>query len=148
MENNFGDLVCSFQKSETELIGAGFSIYKGNEYFYIRIFQQALFDQDNIIPTQKGITLRIDHLNDVSDGIQKVADVMTTDKVVKVIQKNNNEQVRVGVSEFKGSIYVYVRIYFKNTEGDYLPTKKGINIPLSKYEQLVEMIKQLSKHKR
>jgi hypothetical protein len=148
MENNFGDLVCSFQKSDTELIGAGFSTYRGNEYFYIRVFQQVLFELDNIIPTQKGITIKVDKFDAVYEAVQNITEVMTNDKVVKTIQKNNNEQIKIGVSEFRGNVYIYIRIYFKNKDGEYLPTKKGVNIPLAKYDELVEMMNKLSEYKK
>ncbi len=48
-----------------------------------------------------------------------------------VVQKSATLQLRGEVSEHEGREFVNIREWFKNKEGDYLPSKKGITVPLA-----------------
>jgi len=48
----------------------------------------------------------------------------------RIIQETDTEQVRVTVSEFKGTQYLQIRKYFQDFEGLWVPTPKGISMPL------------------
>ena len=57
------------------------------------------------------------------------------------IDKSETERIRVARSEFKGKDLVDVRTYFEASDGEWRPTKKGINIS---YEKLQEVKKALN----
>jgi len=149
LEDTYGDIVYSFSRSATELVGAGFCQYLGKPYFYIRIFVPSLTDPQVLIPTRKGINLPLDLLDEVLDGVSKVADVISTNKVVKRIARPGRQQLRIGVSEHRDNVYVYIRIFKSlpsalnaDSEG-YVPTKRGVTAPLSAYDNLAEMLRTL-----
>lgn len=62
--------------------------------------------------------------------------------VIGDIERNPTEVVRVSVSEYKGRKYVDLRIYFKNAEGEWAPTKKGVTVPPDKVEEMLNLLKQ------
>ncbi len=51
-----------------------------------------------------------------------------TEKLVD-IKKSENEVIRIAKSEYRGSRYIDIRIFFETKEGgEYRPTRKGIAI--------------------
>ena len=70
--------------------------------------------------------------------------------IIKDIQRNNNEIIRVEVSEYKGNDLINLRIWFQaiNDNGDvtYKPTQKGVTLNLSKYKELKEAIDKLGEY--
>lgn len=54
-----------------------------------------------------------------------------TIKELKPIQKDQNSQIRLALKRYKESTYIDIRTYFLEQEkGKWLPTKKGITIPI------------------
>jgi len=54
-----------------------------------------------------------------------------TIKELPPIEKSQSEQIRLAIKEYKGKQYVDIRTYFITEEtGKWLPTKKGITIPI------------------
>jgi len=39
-------------------------------------------------------------------------------------------QVRLGINEFRGVEYLYLRKYYRDFEGDFKPSNEGVNMPL------------------
>ena len=50
--------------------------------------------------------------------------------------------IRVEKKEYKGYKFVDIRRYYENEEGEWLPTKKGVTLPLDKAEAIAEAIKE------
>lgn len=44
--------------------------------------------------------------------------------------ENKDIQVRVGVNEFRGVEYLFLRKYYRNFEGEWAPSNEGVNMPL------------------
>lgn len=59
------------------------------------------------------------------------------------IEKEGTEIIRINVNEFKGRKYLDIRNFYKGADGEYLPTKKGISIPLELKDKVLEAIKEL-----
>ena len=59
--------------------------------------------------------------------------------VIGEIERNPTEVVRVSVSEYKGRKYVDLRIYYKDDEGEWKPTKKGVTVQPDKVEQMLAL---------
>ena len=54
-----------------------------------------------------------------------------------VIEKNSRESIVVSEPEYKGSKYVDVRIFYKDTNGSLKPTRKGVSIRPEKVSELL-----------
>ena len=54
-----------------------------------------------------------------------------------VIEKNSRESIVVSETEYKGSKYVDVRIFYKDTNGSLKPTRKGVSIRPEKVSELL-----------
>jgi len=66
-----------------------------------------------------------------------------SDKTVYTIQRNDGQEVRITLREYKGNQYVDIRMFFQPKEGgDMLPTKKGITIPVAHLGELREALKE------
>lgn len=61
-------------------------------------------------------------------------------KIVKDIEKSPTERIRVSVNEYEGHEYVDCRVWFRNNEGEWLPTKKGITLNLHYAEDVIEAL--------
>ncbi len=48
-------------------------------------------------------------------------------KVIKDIEKNAREKIRISLTEFKGYDLVDLRVHYEDEEGNLKPTKKGIS---------------------
>lgn len=160
MSDEYGDIVYSFRKNASEVVGAGFSTYKGNHYFFIRVFAATLDAPDSIVPTWQGITLPVALLPEICDAVGQIADVMARNKVVKVIQRGKNTQLRIGVTDYKANVLVYIRLFTTGSnkgdmgksgmsgekDGQYFATAKGINVSLNKYDELMKMLDSLRRN--
>mgnify|MGYP001202050807 CR=1 FL=1 len=54
-----------------------------------------------------------------------------------VIEKNSRESIVVSEIEYKGSKYVDVRVFYKDTDGSLKPTRKGVSLRPEKIAELV-----------
>ncbi|MBP7734826.1 MAG: transcriptional coactivator p15/PC4 family protein [Spirochaetes bacterium] len=71
--------------------------------------------------------------------------------IIKDIKKNNNEIIRIEVSEFKGRELINVRIWYQAIDsgsGDlvYKPTQKGITLNIAEFEELKDGIEKLGNY--
>ena len=54
-----------------------------------------------------------------------------------VIEKNSRESIVVSEIEYKGNKYIDVRIFYKDTDGNLKPTRKGVSLRPEKVAELV-----------
>lgn len=47
-----------------------------------------------------------------------------------VIERRTGEQIKVGLTSYKGSEYLDIRTHFSDDNGIMRPTKKGVTVPL------------------
>lgn len=64
-------------------------------------------------------------------------------ELIHVFDKSATEQVQVSLNTFKGKTYVDLRIYYKASDGEYRPTKKGITVSPELLPELGEAIRKL-----
>ncbi len=141
-ENN-GKVVASFAKNNTEAVCVGVSEWKGKQLIFVRVFAQAL-GEDSLIPTKAGISLAAEKYNELLKGIQDLGDVISSDKVVAKIKKNNKQEVWIGFNVFKGIPLIYLRTFSVFKEGEELrPTKQGVSVRVEQYPYLLEAIEKL-----
>ncbi len=53
------------------------------------------------------------------------------------IPKNATEEVRADLSQFSGARFLDVRTYFEKPDGEWLPTRKGVNVRADDISALV-----------
>ncbi|GIX40368.1 MAG: hypothetical protein KatS3mg129_0101 [Leptospiraceae bacterium] len=58
----------------------------------------------------------------------------------KDIEKNKSEIIRISIDEYKGEKLVNIRVFYKNKEGEWAPTKKGIAIRLELFSKLKSVL--------
>lgn len=73
--------------------------------------------------------------------------------VIKDIKKNNNEIIRIEVSEFKGRQLINMRIWYQaidSSSGEvvFKPTQKGITLNISEFQELKDGIERLENYIR
>ncbi|MCP4132760.1 MAG: hypothetical protein GY754_17475 [bacterium] len=71
--------------------------------------------------------------------------------IIKDIQRNSREIIRIEVSEFKGKELINLRIWYSamdNNTGDviYKPTQKGVALNISEFEELKDGIDKLASY--
>lgn len=71
--------------------------------------------------------------------------------IIKDIKKNNNEIIRIEVSEFKGRDLINIRIWYQSIDtgsGDlvYKPTPKGVTLNISEFEELKDGVDKLGNY--
>ncbi len=70
--------------------------------------------------------------------------------IIKDIEKNNKEIIRIEVSEFKGMELINLRIWYQVLDDkgniEYKPSQKGIAINISKYNELKEGIEKIGEY--
>lgn len=67
------------------------------------------------------------------------------DIVVGSIPKNNREDIKVTLSNFKGHDLVGARIWFKSKEGEDRPTSKGITVNVRVLPELIGLLEEAEK---
>jgi hypothetical protein len=68
-----------------------------------------------------------------------------TEEIVDKFRKNAREIVCIGLSEWHGETWMFVRIYVPSVdyEGAYIRTKKGVSLPANRYAELRDAIDSL-----
>jgi hypothetical protein len=61
----------------------------------------------------------------------------------KDIEKNKNEIIRISIDEYKGEKLLNIRVFYKNKEGQWAPTKKGIAIRLEQFPSLKRVLDEI-----
>lgn len=67
------------------------------------------------------------------------------DVVVGSIPKNQREEIRVTLSNFKGHDLVGARIWFKTKEGEPRPSSKGITVNVRVLPELIGLLEEAEK---
>lgn len=57
------------------------------------------------------------------------------------LQKNAFEKIIVQKEPYKGHEYIDVRVHYRDVDGEYKPSRKGIAIPLKHVEEIISLIK-------
>jgi len=61
--------------------------------------------------------------------------------IIQDIDKGGGEIIRVEITEFKGTQYLNLRVWYTDAEsGEYKPTKKGIAVKPELYQALKEAV--------
>jgi len=139
-------LIGSFQKSHYEAICAGVNEWHGRSYFFLRTFSPVVGSED-LVPTKKGISLAFEYIDDLLDGVEKLGEIMGGDQVVKIIRKNDGQEIRFCSSTYQGQSLLDIRLYVQSENQDnFIPTKKGLSIKTEQYPLLLEVVQRLHEY--
>jgi len=59
--------------------------------------------------------------------------------LVHNFEKSQSKQICIHVQEFKGSVFLSIREFYKDTgSGDWKPSQKGVTIPPELYAELLQ----------
>ncbi|MBR1424248.1 transcriptional coactivator p15/PC4 family protein [bacterium] len=71
---------------------------------------------------------------------------MADAKILATIERSDTEQLQISLSEFKGTSYLNMRIFFTNDGGTtWIPTKKGVTFTPDQLDILEEAIAEAKK---
>ena len=66
---------------------------------------------------------------------------MADTKVLATIERSDTEQLQISLSEYKGTNYLNMRIFFTNDGGaTWIPTKKGVTFTPDQLDLLTEAV--------
>lgn len=61
------------------------------------------------------------------------------------IQRTESEQIQIKIKEYKDKKYLDIRLWFKSPDrNEYLPTKKGVALPLALLPEFQQIIANLN----
>jgi hypothetical protein len=68
--------------------------------------------------------------------------------IIKDIKKNNNEIIRIEVSEYKGRDLINIRIWYQTVDSAsgelvFKPTQKGVTLNISEFDELKDGVEKL-----
>lgn len=55
---------------------------------------------------------------------------MADDVYYRIVHQTPDKQVRLTINEFRGVEYLHLREYYLDFDGDWLPSNKGVAMPL------------------
>jgi hypothetical protein len=100
-------------------------------------------EADELRPTKKGVNLPLADLETLIEGIE-VADI-PQDNVERpnMLDIDTRNPIFVTVSNFKNEWRLDVRHYY-DAEGEWKPTRKGVSIPFSSKDTLLEVLREIA----
>jgi hypothetical protein len=68
---------------------------------------------------------------------------MADGKILATIERSDTEQLQISLSEYKGTNYLNMRIFFTTDGGaSWIPTKKGVTFTAEQLDILTEAIEE------
>ena len=144
MSDQLDTLPRYFQKNAQEAIGINIAEWKGEIRVDVRIYVQPLGEAE-LVATKKGITIPLKIFPTVMKGVRDLADVMGPEKIVSRTPKSSREEIRVGVTTYRGTRLIYIRsfVYMDNEGSQWWPTKRGVSMRVELYPHLLETLEEV-----
>ena len=67
------------------------------------------------------------------------------DRLITKMEKNTQEEIRFSLQEYRGTDLIDIRVYFESAGGQMKPTKKGISVPVDRFDEFMECLKNVKK---
>jgi len=61
------------------------------------------------------------------------------------VQKNSQEEIRVTIQDYQGTELIDLRTYWQNSEGKWLPTRKGISLTCHVVADVINLLQRAAK---
>jgi len=124
----------------SEMISIGSSVYNDRDLIFIRVCKKRQNGETYF--TQRGISLDFKCYLELLNGIKELGKFLGEERIVSMITKNALNEVWIKSTWFTGDPRIDIRTYFFNGV-DFIPTRKGISIPIDYYPQLLDSIERL-----
>ena len=72
----------------------------------------------------------------------KIIESTTSDKPI-IIPRNSLERIHLAIREYNGRLFVDARIHYRNEDGEWKPTKKGITVSPEIWPEFIAAVQQL-----
>ena len=59
---------------------------------------------------------------------------------IGAVSKRATERICIGIREYAGNRFIDIRTYFINKNGEWIPTRKGVTLPMEAYPELAESV--------
>ena len=67
--------------------------------------------------------------------------IQATDEVlVRVIEKGMSGRIHIRLSKFRDKDYLDIRNFYEGDDGEWLPTRKGVAVPVDLYPELMDAL--------
>lgn len=63
-------------------------------------------------------------------------------QVIRRIHKNESEEIHISKVSYRGTAFVDLRIFWKPTEREALPTRKGFLVPIKLVKEVINGMKE------
>src|SRR5688572_24039896 len=94
----------------------------GNRLVHIR--EYVLSNENEFVPTPKGVAVSIEKLEAVLDGVRSLREAGTAPGVHAVVPASRGQEIRFSITSWQGATKADIRLYFQNaTTKEHLPTK-------------------------
>ena len=60
-----------------------------------------------------------------------------------IVPKNSIEQLQLSLSEYEGHRYADLRVYYRNDDDEFVPTRKGITVSPARWRAFREAVDEL-----
>ncbi len=67
------------------------------------------------------------------------------DNFITRMDKNSQEEIRFSLQEYRGTDLIDIRVYYDPGSGERKPTRKGISIPVDRFDEFMECLKSVKK---
>jgi hypothetical protein len=68
---------------------------------------------------------------------QDASEAVLPQSVLAVIDRREGEQIRVTTSEYHGTTYADIRLWWKTRDGGWAPTKKGVTFGFDSIDVII-----------
>ncbi len=133
-----------FQKNTQEAIGIDIVEWKGEIRIDIRTYVQPL-GKAELVATKRGVSIPLKIFSTVMQGVRELANVMGPEKIVSQTPKSSREEIRIGVTTYRGTRLVYIRsfVYVDDEDPQWRPTRRGVSMRVELYPYLLEAFEEV-----
>jgi hypothetical protein len=137
-------VVDGFLKNAAEMVVGEIADFKGKTYAHLRIVVASAEEEGEWVRTKKGVSIESDRFHLIREGVQRLYEVASLDRVVSKIPVGRDE-IWIGVQPFHRDQYVYVRRFYRDDDGEWQPTQKGVSVRTDRLDDLVDLVDRVAK---
>jgi hypothetical protein len=67
------------------------------------------------------------------------------DRLITTMEKNSQEEIRFSLQEYRGTELIDIRVYYDPGSGNRKPTKKGISVPVDRFDEFMTCLGKVRK---
>ena len=108
--------------------------FEGKDYVHIR--QYLLNDDDEYVPTSKGVSLPLGQLGELLDAVRELRGAGSEVGTAAVIEKNSREEIRLAVATWQGTVRADIRTFYGSGEPSQRKPGKGVRFNLGLLAEL------------